>query len=146
VDDLKTNVAQLRDGILFHNPSPYDPELLKADLGEKHLSVFPLGDQAQVAEPLVTGPGGDLLTEVYRVMYWEHSGDEPAAGLADRDAAEDLLALAQAVRDRFYVTANLTLGGAFHVRYLGTVFPERSGLTRWFVVGVQVQRPIDVTG
>jgi hypothetical protein len=141
--DLTANVAGLRDA-LAHHPSPYDPEELSAEPGERHLSVFPVSDRAQEAAPFVTD-GGARLTEVYRVLYWEHAGDEASRGVADQDAAEDLLELAQAVRDRFFVRANLTLGASSSVRYIGAVFPDRSGQVRWFAIGVQATREIGIS-
>ena len=79
VDDLLNNVSALR-GALPHKYSPYDPEELTSSAGERHLSVYPVASTAQTAEPHITGPRGDLLTEVYRVVYWEDAGDESARG------------------------------------------------------------------
>jgi hypothetical protein len=141
--DLTTNVSGLRD-VREHRYSPYDPEELVAEVGERHLSIFPVAAQAQVAEPLLTGPGGDLITETYRVTYWEHAGDESSRGISDEEAAADLLTLAEGVRDRFYDIDNLRLGGAHLVRYIGTAFPERSGQVRWFAIGVQAHQHVHV--
>ena len=141
--DLTTNVPGLRD-VREHRYSPYDPEELVADVGERHLSVFPMAATAAEATPLVTGPGGDLITEVYRVTYWEYAGDESSRG-SDEEAAADLLALAEDVRDRFYAIANLRIGGTELTRYIGTVFPERSGQVRWFAIGVQARRSVVAT-
>jgi len=143
IDDLTTNVPQLRD-VRVHRFSPYDPEELVAEVGERHLSMFPVASQAQTAEPAVTGPRGDLLTEVYRITYWEHAGDESARGVSDEEAAADLLALAEDVRDRFYVNANYRIGGTVDTRYIATALPERSGQIRWFAIGIQARR--DITG
>lgn len=143
ITDLTANVVGLR-GAIVHRYSPYDPEELVAEPGERHLSVFPVASQAQEASPLVTGPGGDLLTEVYRVTYWEWAGEESSRATSDEDAAAALLEIAEDVRDRFYVVANLTIGGAHLNRYLGTALPERSGQVRWFAIGVQAQRHVHV--
>ena len=137
--DLTTNVPGLRDA-LVHRYMPWDPGELVGEAGERHLSVFPVADAAQDAVPFVTAPGGDLLTEVYRIVYWEDAGDESSRGISDEEAAADLLELAQATRDRFYVVANLTLSDANHVRYIGMQFPERSGQFRWFTLGVRATR------
>ena len=142
--DLTTNVPGLRD-VREHRYSPYDPEELFAEVGERHLSVFPVAASAQEATPLVTGPGGDLLTEVYRITYWEHAGDESTRGVSDEEAAADLLTLAEDVRDRFYVVANLRIGGTELTKYIGTAFPERSGQVRWFAIGVQARRSVVAT-
>ena len=141
--DLTTNVSGLRD-VREHRYSPYDPEELVAEAGERHLSMFPVASQAQTAEPLVTGPRGDLLTEIYRITYWEHAGDESSRGVSDEEAAAALLELAEDVRDRFYVNANYRIGGTVDTRYIATAFPERSGQVRWFAIGIQARR--DITG
>ena len=141
--DLTTNVPGLRD-VREHRYSPYDPDELVAEVGERHLSVFPIAAQAQEATPLVTGPGGDLITETYRITYWEHAGDESSRG-SDEEAAADLLTLAEDVRNRFYAIGNLRLGGSEYVRYIGTVLPERSGQVRWFAIGVTSRRSVVVT-
>lgn len=142
--DLTTNVAALRD-VREHRYSPYDPEELVAEVGERHLSIFPVAAQAQTAEPLVTGPGGDLIIETYRVTFWEHAGDESARGQSDEEAAADLLTLAEGIRNRFYAAVNARLGGAHRVRYIGTVLPERSGQVRWFAIGIEAQQHVHVT-
>lgn len=139
LDDLQANVAGLHDA-LPHRYSPWDPEELIAEAGERHIAVYPVADAAQEAAPFVTAPGGDLLTETYRVIYWEDAGDESARGISDEEAAGALLELAQATRDRFYVVANLTLSNATQVRYIGAVFPERSGQVRWFALGIRATR------
>lgn len=141
IADLTASVPGLADpNLIVHRYSPYDPGDLQAETGERHLSVFPVADVAQEANPFTTAPGGDLLTETYRVLYWESAGDESARGVSDEDGAYSLLELAQATRDRFYVIANLTLGGTTQVRYLGMAFPERSSGVRWYALGVRATR------
>lgn len=146
--DLVTNVPGLRD-VLEHRYSPSDPEELTAEQGEHHLSIFPVADSAQAATPLVTAPGGDQLTEVYRILYWEHAGDVSARGIEDQRAWKDLLDLAEDVRDRFYKIANIgtstAFGGSSLVRYIGAAFPDRSGQVRWFAIGVTATREITAT-
>jgi len=141
VADLTANVPGLADpNLIVHRYSPYDPGDLQAESGERHLSVFPVADAAQDATPFTTAPGGSLLTETYRVIYWESAGDESARGVSDEDAAYALLELAQATRERFYVVASLMLGGAPEVRYLGIAFPDRASGVRWYALGVQAKR------
>jgi hypothetical protein len=142
--DLTTNVPGLRD-VREHRYSPYDPEELIAEAGERHLSIFPVAAQANEATPLVTGPGGDVHTQVYRITYWEHAGDESTRGTSDEEAAADMLALAEDVMERFYVVANLRIGGTELTRYIGTALPERSGQVRWFAIGVQARRSVVAT-
>jgi hypothetical protein len=140
VADLTSGVAGLADpALIVHRYSPYDPGQLEAGAGERHLSVFPVNDVPAEASPFTTAPGGDLITETYRVVYWENAGDE-SSRVSDEAAAGALLELAQATRDRFYVVANLTLSDATQVRYLGTQFPERSGAVRWFALGIRATR------
>lgn len=143
MDDLLSNVPGLRDAVP-HRYSPYDPEEQTAEDGRRHIAVFPVATTAQTAEPSVTGPRGDLLTEVYRIAYWEPSGGESARGASDEAAAADLMTLAEDVRDRFYVNSNYRIGGTVDTRYIATAFPERSGQVRWFAVGIQARR--DITG
>jgi hypothetical protein len=143
IEDLLTNVPALRNAIP-HRYSPYDPEEQTAEDGRKHIAVFPVAASAQTAEPNITGPRGDLLTEVYRIGYWEPAGDESSRGTSDEAAAADLLETAEKVRDRLYVAANYQIGGTVDTRYIGTAFPERSGRVRWFAIGVQARR--DITG
>jgi hypothetical protein len=144
--DLTAGVPGLR-GAIKHRYSPYDPEELIAEAGERHVAVYPVAASAQTAEPLVTGPRGDLLTEVYRIVYWEDAGDESSRRISDEDAAANLLDLAQAVRDRFYVRENYAIGGSdvMDTRYIGTALPERSGQVRWFAIGIQTRRSITGT-
>jgi hypothetical protein len=141
VADLTGSVSGLADpALIVHRYAPYDPGDLQAEAGERHLSVFPVADIAQEATPFTTAPGGDLLTETYRVVYWESAGDESTRAISDEDAAFALFELASATRERFYVIANLMLGGTTQVRYLGMAFPERSSSVRWFALGVRATR------
>ena len=142
--DLTTNVPGLRD-VREHRYAAWDPEELVAEPGERHLSVFPVAASAREAEPLVTGPGGDLLVQTYRVTVWEHAGDESARGIADEQAAADMLDLEEATMLRFYVVANLRLGGTELTKYIGTALPERSGQVRWFAIGLQARRSVVAT-
>lgn len=138
-DDLKTNVPGLRD-VSLHLLVPWDPEEFRAEeVGERHLGVFPVNDRAQEASPL-TSDGGQMLTEVYRIVYWEHAGDEQSLGVADVEGARALLRLAAEVKARFFLRSNVFLGGTELTRYIGTAFPDRSGLGRWFAVGVEARR------
>jgi hypothetical protein len=144
VADLTTNVAGLRDSIV-HRYSAADPEQLVAEAGERHLAVWPTAEDADTPTPLVTGPGGDLLTQLYAVLYWEHAGDESSRGTLDEEAAADLLALHNATRARFYAVENVRLGGTTQTRYAGARFPERSGQVRWFAIAVRCTNDILVT-
>jgi hypothetical protein len=144
IDDLTTEVPELRDA-LVHRYAPYDPEQQLAEPGERHLAVWPAAEAADAAEPLVTGPGGDMLVQQYRVTYWEHAGDESSRGIADTEAAADLLNLIEKVRARFYDIGNVFIGGSDHTRYLGTSLPERGGEIRWFQITIQVRTSLVLT-
>lgn len=137
ITDLQTEVPGLRD-TLPHRYAPYDPEQFLAEAGEKHLGVWP-SSALEEAVPLVTGPGGDLLNQSFQIAYWEHAGDEASRGIADEEAAADLLNLLEATRARLYAIENVNLGGADHVRYVGAATAERSGLVRWFQLAVLVR-------
>lgn len=136
--DLTTNVTGLRDA-LVHLLIPYDPEELVAEGADHHLSVFPIATAAQEVFPLVSD-GGQGLTETYRVLYWENSGDESSRGIANVEAARAMFQVASDVKDRFFKRSNVFLGGTELTRYVGTVFPDRSGAVRWFAVGVEARR------
>lgn len=142
IEDLTTNVAGLRDAIV-HRYAPWDPEELQAAPHERHLAVFPSAENTDVAEPLATG--SHQLNQVYSVLYWESAGDEPARAVLDEQAAADLLDLHNAVRARFYVSANESLGGSTLVWYAASGLAERVGAVRWFLVGVRVVRVIGFT-
>lgn len=141
VDDLTSFVPAFQDpALIVHRYSPYDPGQLQAEAGERHLSVFVVADVPEEASPFTTAPGGSLLTQTYRVVYWESAGDESVRGVSEEQAFLDLLDLAQATRDRFFVIANLTLADATQVGYMGTQFAERSGSVRWYALGVRAIR------
>jgi hypothetical protein len=144
IDDLTTEVPELRDA-LIHRYAPWDPEQLMAEAGERHLAVWPAAEAADASTRVVTGPGGDMLEQLYRVAYWEHAGDEASRGIADTEAAADLLNLAEKVRARFYDIDNVFLAGSEDLHYLGTSLPERSGEIRWFQITIQVRTSLVVT-
>lgn len=138
--DLQTEVPGLRD-TLPHRYAPYDPEQFMAEQGEKHLGVWPSASLEE-ASPMVTGPGGDMLNQSFQIAYWEHAGDEAARGVADEEAAYDLLTLLEATRARLYALENVNLAGSDHLRYIGAATAERSGLVRWFQLAVLVRTSV----
>jgi hypothetical protein len=143
-DELTNNVPELRDA-LVHRYAPYDPEQLMAEVGDRHLAVFPAAEATDESFPLVTAPGGDLLQQLYRITYWESAGDESSRGYADQEAAGELLTLLEKVRARFYIVANLRLGGTDSMQYVGAGLPERSGVVRWFQITIRVRTSLIVT-
>lgn len=139
IADLQANIVALTD-VRVHRYAPWDPESTMTEAGERHLSVFPDGD-AVVGEPMTTA--SNELTELYRIRYWEQGTDN--RGIADPEAAVALFDLAQAVQDRLHTTTVWTLGGAFHVQYQGTRFPERSTSVMWFEATLSARRAKDIT-
>jgi hypothetical protein len=115
-----------------------------AEPGEHHLSIFPVADSAQEAQPLTTDGGAELV-EIYRILYWEHAGDVSARGIEDQEAWKDHLQLAQTTKDRFFKRDNIFLGGTTLTRYVGTAFPDRSGIVRWFAIGIRATRAITLS-
>lgn len=137
LDDLVTQVPALRDATL-HRYGSWDPEELVAEGSEHHLALWPAGEVAEEASALVTGPAGDLLLQTYDLLYWESAGDESSRGVLDEDAAASLLDLQNQIRARFYIAANLRLGGSAQVRYAGTRLMTRSSTVRWIQIAVRV--------
>jgi hypothetical protein len=147
IADLQANVAAIGTipAANVHRYGPWDPQEDMASAGDgNHLAVWPSVEGAESATPLTTGPGSDLLEQRYAVSYWEHIGTEGGAGVRDETASAALLTLHNAVRARFYVVANLTLGGAHLTRYLGSTFPARATGTRWFTLTIASFRHIHV--
>ena len=147
IADLQANVAAI--GLIpaanIHRYGPWDPQEDMASPGDgNHLAVWPSVEGAESATPLTTGPGSDLIEQRYAVSYWENIGTEGGAGVRDETASAALLTLHNAVRARFYVVANLTLGGAHFTRYLGSTFPARATGTRWFTLTIASFRHIHV--
>lgn len=140
IEDLQTNVPALTpDSVKVHRYVAWDPEHRVAEVGERHLAVYPDPEALEEAIPLVTGPGGDMLQQVYRVAYWEHAGDESSRAQADESAAGDILDLYEQVRARLYAVGNVFLGGADEVHYVGGSIPARSSSVRWFEFAVRVR-------
>lgn len=140
LDDLDSNV--FHGDIRIHRYAPWDPEQLRAEVGERHLAVFPAAEAVDEATPLVTAPGGDMLLQMFRVLYWESASDEAERGIVDEAAAGDLIDLLESVRGRFYKTANTFLGEAELVSYLGASLPDRSSSVRWFMLSIRARTSI----
>ena len=146
VADLQANVTSLSATTVpaaqVHLYSPWNPEELTGQAGERHLAVWPVAEP-EVREVLSTDY--HELSQSYLVLVWEVAGSEAERGLLDEDVAKTFLQLHNDVRARFYVTANQTLGGSQKVWYRGTTFPERPSTVRWFAIGVEVVRTIEFT-
>jgi hypothetical protein len=139
--DLAAQVSGL-SAATQHLYVPWSPEELAAMSGERHLAVWPV-TEAETAEPFVTN--GQLLRQTYAVLVWENAGDDPGRLRTDVPANKGFLDLAEAVRDRFFLKANIRIGGADDVRYTGTSFPEQVSLVRWFFVGLSARIGKDYT-
>lgn len=148
IEDLTANVPGLAGQVVLHRYAAWDPLQFVAEAGERHLAVWPAAEGPEDAIPLVTGRGGDRLEQLYRIAYWEASGDESQRGVSDVDAAVRLLTLYEDVRNRLYSSSNLPptgIAGSENLGYRGGALPERSGLIRWFQIGVVVRTSIVVS-
>jgi hypothetical protein len=132
IEDLENNVPALR-GVLVHRYAGWDPAQLIAEAGERHLAVWPAPDRIDTSAPLTTD-GGKLLVQLYQVLYWEDAGDESSRGVLDEEAAADLFELIEAIRARFFIRANVFLGGTDYLEYVGSTGAERSMAVRWFQI------------
>lgn len=135
--DLTGNVPGLFDAEL-HRYEPWDPEALVAAVGEKHIAIWPVAEQADQAEMIATG--FHLLTQMYEVWYWEGAEVENERLVRDEGAAKKLLDLHNAVRERFYVEANQALGGSKLVWYTSANLPNAPSTVRWFRIVLRVER------
>ena len=119
VNDLTTEVADLA-GAIVHRYAPWSPELFHAAVGETHVAVYPLGDPDNAA-PFATGSlPTDLLRTRFEADAWHGAVAEDQRFTSNE--ADDLawVRTFEAVRARFYVQANATVGGiAGPTRYVG---------------------------
>jgi hypothetical protein len=145
IADLQANVAVIGaiPAANVHRYEPWDPQDMMASPGDGgHLAVWPAIEGSETTRPLTTGPGSDELEQRYAVSYWENIGTEGGVSVRDEAATMALLTLHNAVRARFYVVANIQLGGAHMTRYLGTTFPARATGVRWFTLTIASFRHI----
>lgn len=141
VSELTATVPALA-AAKIHRYTPWDPEELVADRS-KHLAVWPEGETTEEAAPMTYG--SRQVRQGYVVLCWEPSGAESARGKRDEAAALVWLDLQNAVRARFHVKANMTLGGSMMLRYISTRLPERSGQVRWFELRLIADRELLTT-
>jgi hypothetical protein len=137
--DLKSQVAafQTNDDLEVHKYESWDPEELVAD-SKKHLAVWPVGEGAEAAGPLVSN--AHELNQTFVALYWEPTGTDASRVVRDEDAAKALFNLHNAVRARFYVETNQMLAGSYRLWYSGASFPDRPGPVRWFAVAFTAAR------
>jgi hypothetical protein len=134
--DLRTNVTGLTDipEARIHLYYPANPEYLEARAGERHLAIWPAGE---AESPASMGTGFHEMNQTYIVTIWEDAGTEGPRRMADEQANKDWLTLHNAVRARFYVTANQTLGGLDNLWYAGVRFHDVASSVRWMVVSLE---------
>ena len=145
IADLRANVAAIGaiPAANIHRYEPWDPQDMQASPGDgNHLAVWPAIEGTEAARPLTTGPGSDLLEQRFAVSYWEHIGTEGGAGVRDEVASAALFTLHNAVRARFYIVANIQIGGAFDTRYLGSTLPSKATGVRFFTLTIASFRHI----
>lgn len=139
ISDLEANVAACAQAHT-HRYAGWDPSQLLVGVGERHVAVWPLAE-GQTAEPMTIG--GHRLRSAYRVLYWEHSGDDLETGTVDEEGAAQMLAIHDQIVDRLYAWTNQIInadGHTFKVSYDSTAFPEFAGQARWFSIGFIVDR------
>lgn len=144
--DLTTNVSGLRTsdnpGISTDNRHKYaikSVELLAANVGERHIAIWPQEEPEVASAAIISTQGADLSAQSYLVTVWEESGLE-AARLQDDEAGWSTFeALYEATRARFYVSANRTLGSVDTTQYGGGTFGVQGGI-RFFVLRFQTRQ------
>lgn len=117
-DEVMHHVPELTDARL-HLFSSWSPELFHAAVGETHLAVFPLGDP-ETTRGLTTEPA-DEVTTLYELDVWQGATAEDGRLVENRDLDLAWIELYELVRSRFYVTANVAIGGDpnAYTRYQG---------------------------
>lgn len=140
VADITGNVDGMAD-VVVHPYAPWSLELLYVERNERHLAVWPEPD-AEATTPFTTD-GGQMTEQDYVVVVWEDAGPE-SSRLIDDDAANgDWLDLAEAIRARFFVAANVRIGDPLimRTRYMSGTFPAVANL-RVMELRFRVQRPL----
>jgi len=139
VADLTANVAALSSAVV-HRYAVWDPGELEAFGSDRHLAVWPVGEAADLAEPLATGI--HLLTQRYQVLVWEPETSDPSRAVVDEAGAANLLAIHNAIRDRLRQYANEGLSGSVRSWYVGTRLPDTLGRVRWFQITTERTIPM----
>lgn len=126
--ELRLSIPEL-DQAVYHLYGSWNPELMYAEAGERHVAVFPNGEP-EVAEGL-TVTGDDLAAQTYTILVWEDTSGDAERLVENPDIDQDWLELYEAIRDRFYLSTNGKLGSSdiMATRYIGGSF-DRSGQIR----------------
>lgn len=138
--ELTSSVPGLAD-VTPHRYASWSVEALQASKGERHLAIWP-EVEAEVTEGLTTD-GSLLATQGFVVTVWEDASVESTRRFDDEVANAAWLALAEAIRARFMVRANLRLGDPLIMRtqYLGTTF-DLVGMMRVMTLRLAVRVPL----
>ncbi len=117
VDDWMTDLAAV-SGLttaVQHKYASWSAEQLHAELGERHLAMWPDGDALESRDPLTTEPSDTVATS-FTVLIWEDAASESTRLYDDEAKNQAWLALYEAVVLRFYIKASVfgptALGGA----------------------------------
>ncbi len=138
IADITTNVPTMAD-VVVHRYAPWSLENLYAEVGERHLAVWP-EIEAETMEPFDTS-GGQMVVQDFIAAVWEHVPDLERAQ-DDEEADGRWLDLHEAIRARFFVAANVRLGDPLimRTRPVGGSFPV-IGQRRVMEVRFRVQKP-----
>lgn len=131
VADLTGNVDALREASV-HRYAPWNPEELFANVGDRHLAVWPVADQVEQRNVLTSD--AHELNQVYVILIWENASDAQSRRVADEAADLAFIEMWEAVRDRFYEESNQWLGGTERTWYTGSRWADASGTNRWVLV------------
>jgi hypothetical protein len=128
--ELQTNVTGLDTTTIpadqLHLYTPWAVELGLA--AGRNLAIWPESEPEVVNAATAGGGGGtDLAAQVYSVLVWEDASIDATRLKDDETAADAWLTLFQAIRARFYRSANLQIGGVDTTRYAGGSFDMRAG-------------------
>ena len=135
--DLQTHVSDLTDATA-HLYVPWSLETLTATRGQRHISVH-----INAEDVTEFSTNGRTLLQHYEVLVWEDASAEGAK--RQDDDAKDLawLELFEAVRARFFVIANWTLGSTATIqssRYVQASFAGTANVrVMSLIVEVSVQ-------
>lgn len=119
------NVTGLTDAIQ-HLYTPWSVEDGYASSGERHIAIWPEAE-AESATPLTAGsPPSYLATQSFVIRVWEDASVDSSRLQDDETAASAWLTLAQAIRDRLMVWANIQTGSVNTTQYGHTTFDFRA--------------------
>lgn len=123
-----------------HLHAAWDPEFLNAAVGERHLAVFPVTEGAHI---LATG--ALAIEPALFVMVWEGADTEASRLRLNERKTAEFLDLHEAIRARFLVYRNETLGGVSQLQYQGVEFPQVPGPTRWMRIVLRTEYALGFT-